>query len=135
MWLIDQSELKLNWRLKIRLLFSRSEYTRLQTDFSIILLNVEINDIGLLLKPDSSVRKDFIGFRKIYRWLPNKCYFFRKVIGDFFTFTNLFYSIISNICDQRVAIFKLSLLDCKVRLQGSFEIIAFFLFFFSNKSW
>ena len=53
MWLIDQSELKLNWRLKIRLLFSRSEYSRLQTDFSIILVNVEINDIGLLLKPDS----------------------------------------------------------------------------------
>lgn len=52
-WLIDQSELKLNWRLKIRLLFSRSEYSRLQTDFSIILVNVEINDIGLLLKPDS----------------------------------------------------------------------------------
>lgn len=25
----------------------------LQTDFSIILVNVEINDIGLLLKPDS----------------------------------------------------------------------------------
>lgn len=53
MWLVDQSELKLNWRLKIRLLFSRSEYSRLQTDFSIILVNVEINDIGLLLKPDS----------------------------------------------------------------------------------
>ena len=53
MWLVDQSELKLNWRLKIRLLFSRSEYSRLQRDFSIILLNVEINDIGLLLKPDS----------------------------------------------------------------------------------
>lgn len=53
MWLVDQSELKLNWRLKISLLFSRSEYSRLQTDFSIILVNVEINDIGLLLKPDS----------------------------------------------------------------------------------
>lgn len=53
MWLVDQSELKLNWRLKIRLLFSRSEYSRLQTDFSIILVNVEINNIGLLLKPDS----------------------------------------------------------------------------------
>lgn len=53
MWLVDQSELKLNWRLKIRLLFSRSEYSRLQTDFSIILVNVEINDIGLLLKTDS----------------------------------------------------------------------------------
>ena len=53
MWLVDQSELKLNWRLKIRLLFSRSEYSRLQTDFSIILVNVEINSIGLLLKPDS----------------------------------------------------------------------------------
>ena len=52
-WLVDQSELKLNWRLKIRLLFSRSEYSRLQTDFSIILVNVEINNIGLLLKPDS----------------------------------------------------------------------------------
>ena len=53
MWLVDQSELKLNWRLKISLLFSRSEYSRLQTDFSIILVNVEINNIGLLLKPDS----------------------------------------------------------------------------------